>query len=92
MYIGRYLLDKRVGLAYLCRVIKNNYTMDTITTVMQTKAFQQANNMMVISPSLIGIFENAINFKNAGWTYDQWLQSTCAGTLSKAIVKEIFEA
>lgn len=73
-------------------VIKNKYKMDTITTVMQTKAFQQANNMMVVSPSLIGIFDNAIAMKQAGFTYEQWLQSTCAGVLSKAIVKEIFAA
>ena len=64
--------------------------MDTITTVMQTAAFQEANNMMVFSVSLIGMFENAINFKKAGCTYDQWLETTSAGTLTKAIVKEIF--
>lgn len=66
--------------------------MDTITIVTQTKAFQEAGNAMLLSPSLIGTFENAISFKNAGGTYEQWLQSTCAGILSKAIVKEIFEA
>ena len=63
--------------------------------ITQTQGFKNASvstQNTILSPSLIGLFENAIEFKNSGFTYENWLNQTSAGSLAKSIVKEIFES
>jgi len=65
--------------------------MTAVELVMATATFKAANNMALVSPSVIGIFENAINMKKAGFSYSQWESQTTGGKKTKEIVKEIFE-
>lgn len=66
-------------------------TNSIVTIIKSTKSWKASQNNMVFCPSLIGIFENAVDcFKN-GWTYELWLENTSAGNLSKKIVKDIYE-
>jgi hypothetical protein len=65
--------------------------MSTVELVMATSTFKELNNMMFISPSVIGIFENAIKMFNAGFSYKEWESTTCAAKATKKIVLEIFQ-
>jgi len=65
---------------------------NVITIIKSTKSFQKSNNLMAIQPDMLGPFKNAIELKTVGGSYAEWLNSTCAGKLTKEIVKEIFEA
>ena len=64
--------------------------MTTAELIQLTPSFKDGNNIMFISPSLIGIFDNAIEMQKAGFTFAQWENTTGAGKKAKAIVKEIF--
>jgi hypothetical protein len=66
--------------------------MTTAEIVMATESFKKSNNQMMTSISFIGVFENAISMKKAGFTYAEWLNATCAGSLAKQIVKEIYQS
>ena len=65
--------------------------MKTIELIMTTPTFLRTQNLNLISPSVIGIFNNAVEMKNAGYNYNEWLKQTCAGATTKQVVKEIFE-
>lgn len=69
--------------------------MTTLETVMTTETFKNSSSSLqntLISKSVFGIFENANECKKAGYSYNEWLQETCAGATAKRIVQEMFAA
>ena len=67
--------------------------MTTIEKIMQTKTYNVASPTLkphLISPASRGIIERALEIRDNGGSYIDWLKETTAGFAYKAIVKELF--
>tara|TARA_R100000951_G_scaffold494_2_gene2180 strand:+ start:1117 stop:1656 length:540 start_codon:yes stop_codon:yes gene_type:complete len=67
-------------------------TTEFITTTATYKNESDYTKGKLIHESMVRLFDNAFGFAKAGYSYEEWLETTCAGVTVKAIVKEFYES